>query len=422
MSVWEQLVGQPDATATLQAAAHQARRMLEAWSGGADVDPAGETVDPAGAAPDAEEHAPGAGMTHAWLLTGPPGSGRSVAARAFAAALQCTSLDVPGCGECRGCRTALVGTHPDVEVVATEKVVIQIEDVRSLIGVAQQSPALGRWRVVVVEDADRMAERTTNVLLKAIEEPPERTVWLLCAPSPDDVIATVRSRCRGVRLAIPTPEAVAGLLERRDGIDPALALQVAREAQSHIGRARHLARSPWARQRRDALLRLPASIRGVGDAVLQAQKLVEASQEAAKARTEERDATEKAQLLRTLGLEEGTRVPPSLRAQLRELEEDQKRRARRAQRDELDRDLTDLLSFFRDVLVVQLGADVALVNDGSRAEVERLARASTPAQNVARIDAIGDARRRIDANVTPLLAIEAMLVSLRPQGFPGGGR
>lgn len=391
MGVWERVIGQDAVVATLKASAADARRMLE--------DP---TAD-AGA------------MTHAWLITGPPGSGRSVAARAFAAALQCTSLDEVGCGECQNCTTTLAGTHPDVEIVVTDKVIIQIEDVRSLISVAQRAPALGRWRVIVVEDADRMAERTTNVLLKAIEEPPERTVWLLCAPSPDDVIQTVRSRCRGVRLAIPSPEAVAALLVERDGIDPALALAVAHEAQSHVGRARYLARSPEARERRAELLRLPGSVRGVGDAVVRAQELVDASLAAAKDRTERRDEAEKAELLRTLGIEEGARVPPTLRAQIRDLEEDQKRRARRAQRDELDRDLTDLMSFFRDVIVVQSGAEVELVNGSVEAEVRRMAEALTPEQAVARLDAIAEARRRIAANVTPLLAIEAMLIALRPQ-------
>ena len=406
MSVWDRVVGQEEVVATLRAAASQARRTLEGAKDAGDAGGAMDSRDAGGA---------GAGMTHAWLITGPPGSGRSVAARAFAAALECTSLDELGCGQCRNCTTTLVGTHPDVEVVATEKVVIQIEDVRELIGVAQRAPALGRWRVVIVEDADRMAERTTNVLLKAIEEPPERTVWLLCAPSPDDVIPTVRSRCRGVRLTIPSPQAVTALLVERDGVDPALALDVAREAQSHVGRARYLARSPEARARRSALLHLPGSVRGVGDAVVQAQRLVEASVAAAKARTEERDATEKAELLRNLGIEEGARVPPTLRAQVRDLEEDQKRRARRAQRDELDRDLTDLLSFFRDVLVVQLGAGIDLVNSAEAAEVGRLAEALTPQQTVDRLEAIADARRRIAANVTPLLAIEAMFVALRPQ-------
>jgi DNA polymerase-3 subunit delta' len=378
MSVWDAVVGQADAVAVLRAA----------------------TLDPAA-------------MTHAWLITGPPGSGRSVAARAFAAALQCPD---GGCGHCQACTTAMAGTHADVMVVATEKVTITIEEVRALIGVAQRAPSQGRWRVIVLEDADRMVERTSNVLLKAIEEPPPRTVWLLCAPSPQDVVVTIRSRCRGVVLRVPPVADVAALLVERDGIEPALAEEAARAAQSHIGLARRLARDPEARERRTKTLRLAAAIRGVGDAVLAAADLVEVAAAEAKAATADRDAAERAGLLRTLGAEDGTTLPPTLRAQIRQLEEDQKRRATRAQRDVLDRSLIDLLSLYRDVLVVQLGAEVDLVNSAEEADVRRLAATSTPERTIRRMDAIGETRERLAGNVAPLLAMEAMAVALRPQG------
>lgn len=377
MSVWDAVVGQPEAVGVLRHA----------------VD------DPAA-------------MTHAWLLTGPPGSGRSVAARAFAAALQC---ERGGCGVCQACTTTLGGTHADVTVVATEKVLLSIEEVRDLVGVAQRSPAQGRWRVILVEDADRMAERTSNVLLKAIEEPPPRTVWLLCAPSPQDVVVTIRSRCRGVVLRVPPVDDVAALLVR-DGVDPSVAAVTARAAQSHIGLARRLARDPEARERRARTLRLAARIRGVGDAVLAAAELVEVAAAEAKAATADRDASERAALLRTLGADEGTQLPPTLRAQLRQLEDDQKRRATRAQRDVLDRSLVDLLSLYRDVLVVQLGADVDLVNAAEEDEVRQLAADSAPEQTIRRMDAIAEARERLEGNVAPLLAMEAMAVALRPQG------
>ncbi len=352
-------------------------------------------------------------MTHAWLITGPPGSGRSNAARAFAAALQCPD---GGCGHCQACTTSLAGTHADVTVVATEKVTISIDEVRELISLAQRAPAQGRWRVIVLEDADRMVERTSNVLLKAIEEPPPRTVWLLCAPSPQDVVVTIRSRCRPVALRIPPVADVAGLLVARDGVDPEAADVAARAAQSHIGLARRLARDPQARERREQTLRLAAGIRGVGDAVLAAAELVAVATAEAKAATEDRDAAEKAELMRTLGVEEGGRLPPTLRAQVRQLEEDQKRRATRAQRDVLDRSLIDLLSLYRDVLVVQLGADVDLVNAAHADDVRDLARSGTPEQTIRRMDAIGEARTRLEGNVAPLLAMEAMAVALRPQG------
>ncbi|MGW6005170.1 DNA polymerase III subunit delta' [Oerskovia enterophila] len=378
MTVWDDVVGQEHAVELLSAAA----------------------TDPAA-------------MTHGWLLTGPPGSGRSNAARAFAAALQC---EQGGCGVCQACTTALAGTHADVTIVATEKVTIAISEVRDLVGVASRRPSQGRWRVIIVEDADRMAERTTNVLLKAIEEPPPRTVWILCAPSPQDVLVTIRSRCRGVALRVPPVEAVARLLVARDGVDPVVAEAAARAAQSHIGLARRLARDGKARERRSSVLSIARRIRGVGDAVVAAGELVEVAQAEAKAATEERDAVEKAELLRALGVEAGGVMPPKLRSQLTDLEKDQKRRATRHQRDVLDRAMLDLLSLYRDVLVVQLGAHVDLVNTELAETVQALAEDSTPEQTVRRMDAIGVARERLDGNVAPLLALEAMAIALRPQG------
>ena len=378
MSVWDDVVGQEEAVEVLR----------------------GAVADPSA-------------MTHAWLITGPPGSGRSNAARAFAAALQCLE---GGCGHCLACTTALAGTHADVTVVATETVGIKIDETRSLVSLAQRSPSGGRWRVILVEDADRMAERTSNVLLKAIEEPPPRTVWLLCAPSPQDVIVTIRSRARSVALRVPPVEAVAALLVARDGVDPALAEVAARAAQSHIGIARRLARDPEARARRATVLGIPGTIRGVGDAVLAAGRLVEVSQAEAKAATEHRDAAEKSALLRAMGAEAAATLPPSLRSQVTQLEKDQKGRATRAQRDVLDRSMIDLLSLYRDVLVVQLGAGVELVNVTMDEQVRGLAAASTPEQTLRRMDAIGTARTRLGGNVAPLLAMEAMTIALRPQG------
>jgi DNA polymerase-3 subunit delta' len=378
MTVWDDVVGQEHAVAALQSA----------------------VANPVA-------------MTHAWLVTGPPGSGRSVAARAFAAALQCLQ---GGCGVCQACTTTMAGTHPDVTLLATEKVVIAIDEVRDLIMTASRSPSGGRWRVIVIEDADRMAERTTNVLLKTIEEPPPHTVWVLCAPSVQDVLPTIRSRCRAVVLRVPPPQAVADLLVRRDGADPAIALSAARAAQSHVGLAKRLARDAGARERRTAVLSIARRIRGVGDAVLAAGELVDVAKAEAVSATQERDAAEKAELMRALGVADGETLPPRLRSQLKQLEDDQKRRATRHQRDVLDRAMVDLLSLYRDVLVVQLGAEVDLVNAELAETVRLLAADSTPEQTVRRMDSIGVARTRLDGNVAPLLALEAMTIALRPQG------
>lgn len=330
--------------------------------------------------------------------------------------MQCTEAD-PGCGSCHACRTTLAGGHPDVTVVATDRVTITIDEVRHLVGLAQRRPASGKWRVIIIEDADRMPERTSNLLLKAIEEPPPRTVWVLCAPSPDDVVVTIRSRCRGISLRVPPVEAVADLLVRQDGVSPEIATEAARAAQSHIGLARRLARDPQVRQRRAEVLKLASGVRGVGDAVLVAADLVEVAATEAAAITTDRDAAEKAELMRALGAHEGDKLPPALRSQVRQLEEDQKRRATRAQRDVLDRAMVDLLSLYRDALLLQLGAKVDLINSGQQHLVHQVAEQSAPQLNVRRMAAIATARQRLAGNVAPLLAIEAMLVELRPQAL-----
>ncbi|HXF01647.1 MAG TPA: DNA polymerase III subunit delta', partial [Arthrobacter sp.] len=269
---------------------------------------------------------------HAWLFTGPPGSGRSNAAKAFAAALLCEQQDPAerGCGTCHACRTVLAGSNADATLVATENVTFSIQEMRELVGKAQDKPSSGRWRVIIIEDADRMTERTTNVLLKAIEEPPPRTIWMLCTPSPADVLVTIRSRCRPVSLVIPPADDVAALLVRRDGADPELAGFAARVSQSHIGVARRLAADADARHRRDTIVRLPLRLRGVADAVTAAGELVDISNADAAAASEQRNEAEREALLIALGAPEKGAMPPAIRSQLRRLEEDQKRRAKRS--------------------------------------------------------------------------------------------
>lgn len=396
MTVWDSLVGQEGAVAVLQDAACGARIILEADNEAASGVP--------------EQRM----MTHAWLVTGPPGSGRSNAALAFAAALQCTGA-TPGCGQCSGCTTTLGRAHPDVSAVSTEANQLLIDDVREMISRAQVSPSLGRWRVIIIEDADRMTERTSNVLLKAVEEPPARTVWLLCAPTAEDMITTIRSRCRHLGLRIPSAQAVAKLLIERDGIDPQVALDSARTAQSHIGLARALARDPQMRQRRRDIITAPIMVRSVGEAVVAAQNLLDTAKAQAEAHSEERHAREKARLLRQMGLEEGERISPALRGQVRQLEEEHKRRSRRILTDTLDRALLDLLAIYRDVLMVQLGTGQILVNEDLSDTIAILAHESTPRQTIARVEAIEQARKRLTSNVAPALALEAMAIALRPQ-------
>ncbi|MFK0221615.1 DNA polymerase III subunit delta' [Streptomyces vinaceus] len=401
MPVWDDLVGQERVQAQLAAAARDADALV--------------TAVEAGTAPPAASK-----MTHAWLFTGPPGSGRATAARAFAAALQCTSPDralggEPGCGFCDGCHTTLVGTHADVEVVRTDLLSIGVKETRDLVRRAQLSPAVGRWQVIVLEDADRLTEGAGNVLLKAVEEPAPRTVWLLCAPSLEDVLPTIRSRCRHLTLRTPPVSAVADVLVRRDGIEPAVAAAAARATQGHIDRARRLATDESARTRRAAVLKLPLRIDDVGQCLKAAQELVDAAGEDAKQVAEEVDTKETEDLRAALGAGAGTggRMPRGTAGVMKELEDRQKRRRTRTQRDTLDLALTDLTGFYRDVLALQLGSSLAIANEEIRGDLERVARASGPERTLRRIEAIIACREALDRNVAPLLAVEAMTMSLR---------
>ena len=346
-----------------------------------------------------------ASLTHAWLITGPPGSGRSTLAYAFAAAL------IAQPGDEQVMRQVLAGTHPDLASLRTEGVIISIKDARALVERSYFAPSLGRYRVIVMEDADRMAERTSNVLLKALEEPPERTVWVLCAPSDADLLPTIRSRVRTLRLRDPEVADVARLIVQRTGVDPAIAEQSARHAQRHIGMAQRLATDAATRERRDETLRAVLRVRGVGDVVEVAGMIVQAATDDAKAMTAERDESERADLLRTLGIAAGSAVPPAVRSQLSALEDDQKRRATRSLRDGIDRVLTDLQSMFRDIVVLQFGRD-DIINRELEAELRALAGAWAPQRTLTVLDHITDTRRNLEQNAAPALALESLLVTV----------
>jgi DNA polymerase-3 subunit delta' len=352
----------------------------------------------------------GSGMTHAWLFTGPAGSGRSVAARAFAAALQCPD---GGCGECHECRTVGSGSHADVEVVTPSGLSYSVAETRRLVARSALAPSNGRWQVTVVEDADRFTEQALNALLKALEEPPPRGVWLLCAPSAEDLLPTIRSRCRVVTLRIPPYDAVASYLES-EGIDPAMAGFAARAAQGHIGRARRLAVDAEAARRRREVLELPTQVSRIGGCFTAAANLVAAAKDEATAVTRELDGAETAALRNSIGDVGGRGVtrPRGASGVIADLEKRQRSRATRTQRDALDRALTDIAAFYRDVLVLQLGADVDLVNADLRRTVNAVAGGSSPEATLRRIEAVLACREAIDANVAPLLAVEAMAVAL----------
>jgi DNA polymerase-3 subunit delta' len=357
----------------------------------------------------------GHGMSHSWLFTGPPGSGRSNAAVAFAAALEC---EQGGCGGCHACHTVLAGTHADVQVIRTQKLSIGVDEVRDLVRKAALAPVGRRWQILIVEDADRLTDQACNALLKAIEEPTDRTVWMLCAPTVEDVLPTIRSRCRLVTLTTPTPEDVAAFLVRKDGTADALASYAARASQGHIGRARALARDEAARNRRREVVSLPARLTSLGACMNAASNLSEVTKEEADLATTELDAREKADLDVTYGVVERGRRPREYAPALSALERAQKTRAKRRHLDMVDRGLMDLASVYRDAIAVATGAPGRLVNEELRGDIDQIVRGSTPELNLRRIGWIFEAREQmLEFNVPVALALESMMVALKvPEG------
>jgi DNA polymerase-3 subunit delta' len=412
VTVWDALVGQHAVVETLAGAA--AAAALATGEGGALA-------------------AARAGMTHSWLFTGPAGSGRSVAARAFAAALICAK-DPPGCGECTGCHTVLTDTAADLRTVRPEGLSLGVRDVRALVRDAATAPTSGRFRVLLLEDADRLTDAAANALLKALEEPAERAVFLLCAPSLDDVLPTVRSRCRVVGLRLPSVDDVAAVLVR-DGVDEAVAQVVAQAAQGHVGRARRLATDEDARRRRAEVLRIPARLDRVGDCLAAAADLVNAANADADAANSERDEAETEALRTALGVgatavggrSKSGRAPKAgtkgraltvrgAAGALKDLEKTQKSRGRRTVLDSLDRALVDLAGLYRDVLTHQLGAPVSPVHPDHADTTAHLAATTSPEQTLRRLEAVLATRQSLADNpgLVPLLAVESLTLALRP--------
>jgi len=354
--------------------------------------------------------------THAWLFTGPPGSGRSVAARAFAAALQCPRF---GCGQCPSCRTVMAGTHADVREIVPEGLSIKVDETRALVQLAARRPATGRFQILIVQDADRLGERAANALLKAIEEPAPETVFLLCSPSdhPDDMPVTIRSRCRVVALRTPSAEAVAGVLVQRDDVDEPTARWAASVCGGHVGQARRLARDADARARRERALSVPSRLRGLGEAFALADELVRTAREEAVSATEERDAAERAELAVAMGaggVGKGVAAAArSAKAAERELEKRQRSRSTRNQRDAIDRALVYLAGFYRDVLVTGCGARVPLTHPDRETELAGAAARWPPETVLQRLEAVLACREALGRNVKPEIAVEAMMVSLQ---------
>lgn len=354
-------------------------------------------------------------LAQSWLICGPPGSGRSNLARAFAAALESPDhgLDAE---PTRVTRQVLAGTHPDVSILATDKVAIGIDEVRELITVSEQMPSTAPWRIIIIEDVDRMLERTTNVLLKEIEEPAEHCIWLLCAPSAQDVLPTIRSRTRIVNLAVPQPDAVAQWLERSNGIEASVAEQAARLAEGHIGIAKLYATDERVRSERDELVAGVLNLQRASDAVLLADRLNADAKSQAEHDVERVAAREQADFRRINGLGESDRIPPKLRGAYNAIakKDEIKRKATRRSRDVLDRALNSIASVYRDVAVLQNDAEesVGIINREHRAAIAELATGMSRQGAVARLDHVAVARKRLNGNGNPLLVFEALFCAL----------
>ena len=356
-------------------------------------------------------------ITQSWLICGPPGSGRSNMARAFAAALESPDHGMSA-EPTRVTQQVLAGTHPDVTVLTTNKVTIGIDQVREIITTSEQMPATAPWRIIIIEDMDRMLERTTNVLLKEIEEPAEHCIWLLCAPSAQDVLPTIRSRTRIVNLAVPSTQAVAGFLTSTTNVEPKVAQRAARLAEGHIGIAKLYATDERVMSDRDELVVGVLNLARASDAVLLAGNLIDNAKAQAEADANRITAGQEAEFRRINGLAPSDRIPPKLRGAFNQIakKDDVKRLVTRRTRDVLDRALNSIASIYRDVAVLQNNAEdsVGLINLENRSSITELSVRLNRSGAVTRLDEVAHARKRLAGNGNPLLVFESLFCALIP--------
>lgn len=356
-------------------------------------------------------------ITQSWLICGPPGSGRSNMARAFAAALESPDHGMSA-EPTRVTQQVLAGTHPDVTVLTTNKVTIGIDQVREIITTSEQMPATAPWRIIIIEDVDRMLERTANVLLKEIEEPAEHCIWLLCAPSAQDVLPTIRSRTRIVNLAVPSTQAVAGFLTSTTNVEPKVAQRAARLAEGHIGIAKLYATDERVMSDRDELVVGVLNLARASDAVLLAGNLIDNAKAQAEADANRITAGQEAEFRRINGLAPSDRIPPKLRGAFNQIakKDDVKRLVTRRTRDVLDRALNSIASIYRDVAVLQNNAEdsVGLINLENRSSITELSVRLNRAGAVTRLDEVAHARKRLAGNGNPLLVFESLFCALIP--------
>ncbi|WP_167143862.1 DNA polymerase III subunit delta' [Canibacter zhoujuaniae] len=377
MNFWSEIVGQQDAVAALDHAA-----------------------SPEGAND----------LAHAWLITGPPGSGRFNLALRFAAAL--VARDTSDAARAREYSAVAAGTHPDVLVVRTQTNQLGVEQIREAVTSAYYAPAVSPRRVIVIEDADRMNTAAANAALKALEEPPQTTVWILCTPAEADLLPTIRSRTRLVRLVTPDSEQVAQLLCERDGVEPSLASRAAQLAQGHIGMARRLAIDAEAMQRREKTVEIALGVRTLPEAMAAAVQLSEISLADAEALVARQLDAERRELMQQMGLQLGDPVPAEIRRDMKAIDDTEKGRLSRGKVDATDRVLLDLLALARDLLVLQLGAKQPLINSAYRDRIAEYAVQSHLKETLQLADTLEKARQRVVRNVRPELVLEAVFAAI----------
>jgi DNA polymerase-3 subunit delta' len=347
-------------------------------------------------------------MTHSWLFVGPPGSGRSNTAIAFAAALVCSKN---GCGVCTDCTTVLNSTHIDVERFNPPGLSIKADEVRELISRSSWSPSVSGWRIVILEDADRLTEVAANALLKTIEEPDSRTVWLLCAPTLTDVPITIRSRCRHVQLRTPSTTSVEEFLLDQIRVDEKTARFASRVSQGHIGKAKFIATNLDAQSRRIEILSLAMSLKDIESCFKAAQRLLDIAGDQAHKDNSEHRETELRQLQDAYQGPGRGLVSGGAKA-IKDLEKEQKSSITRSIRDSLDGALLDLATFYRDILVIQSNG-VDILNVDFEAELANYARTTQPVRTLEQIDSILSARTNLARNAAPLATIEALFCALK---------
>lgn len=385
--MWKELIGQSHAIKTLQQAAQDS---LQTANGKIS-----------------------ASFSQSWLITGPPGSGRSTAAKLFAAALQCKNS---GCGECSICKSVLSNSHPDVKMILPSGITYGVDEVKALMQSSALIPAMGQWSIFILEDADRLTTVAANALLKSIEEPARNTMWILCAPSSQDVISTIRSRCRMVNLRMPPFDEIAELLKTRDGVDAAMAKFSAAASMGHVGRAKLLATNEELREARRQILQLPFELKDLPSCFKAAAQLFETTTIEAERETESLDHAEQEQLLENYGVGatglSKTKMQRMSASAMKELTREQKLRNKRIARDRLDLALVEIAAFYRDVLVVQAGAQLELFHEQYRGSIEQMATESTISATIKRLEAVEEARSLLPSEASPLLVVEALMIQL----------